>query len=98
MKFSSLIFFLFAISYFPGQKKAEDSIFRKEITITRTKSAPKIDGILDDEVWKNVPIAKDFVELQPENGKPEASAFRTEVKILYVRSRTRKNFKGISRT
>jgi hypothetical protein len=83
MKFSSLIFFLFAISYFPGQKKAEDSIFRKEITITRTKSAPKIDGILDDEVWKNVPIAKDFVELQPENGKPEASAFRTEVKILY---------------
>lgn len=45
--------------------------------------APKIDGILDEEVWKNAPIAGDFIEFQPENGKAEAYAFRTEVRILY---------------
>ena len=77
-----IIFFLIGASTF-SQKKTADSILRKEITISKTGSSPKIDGILDDEAWKNAPIAKNFIEYQPENGKIESHEFRTEVKIFY---------------
>ncbi|MGS0748863.1 DUF5916 domain-containing protein [Halpernia sp. GG3] len=83
MKLFYLISTCFFCQFTFSQKKENDSIIRKEITAIKTSQAPKIDGLLDDEVWKNVPIAKNFVEFQPENGKSEAQEFRTEVKILY---------------
>ncbi len=49
----------------------------------RTETAPVIDGVLDDEVWENAPVAKNFVMWTPDNGKPEPEALRSEVKILY---------------
>ena len=54
---------------------------KKTITITRTNQAPKIDGLLDDACWQNVEIAKDFVQLEPYNGK--APTFPSEVKFVY---------------
>ncbi|SFI08303.1 DUF5916 domain-containing protein [Halpernia frigidisoli] len=83
MRLCYLIFFFIFCQFTFAQKKDNDSIFRKEISAVKTSQAPKIDGILDDEVWQNVPVAKNFVEFQPENGKAEAPEFRTEVKILY---------------
>ena len=41
---------------------------QKKYTPVKTKIAPKIDGLLDDDAWKNVPIATDFVQLQPSAG------------------------------
>ncbi|MBK6265667.1 carbohydrate binding family 9 domain-containing protein [Marivirga sp. S37H4] len=63
--------------------QSADSIPRKNITIQKIINAPKIDGILDDEVWKNAPIATDFVERMPNNGVPAPDSLQTEVKILY---------------
>ena len=83
MKLRIILFCLLIGQVIFAQKKVTDSISRKEITITRTSTAPKIDGILDDEVWKNAPIAKNFVQKDPENGKAEDPNFRTEVKIIY---------------
>ncbi|SEG49608.1 Carbohydrate family 9 binding domain-like [Halpernia humi] len=83
MRIFYLIICLSASSIFFAQKKSEDSIVRKEITAIKVSSAPKIDGILDEEIWKNVPVAQNFVEFQPQNGKAESPDFRTEVKILY---------------
>jgi len=77
---SSLL--LISTLYF-SQKLESDSIIRKQISITKIATPPKIDGILDEEIWKNAAIAKNFVELQPQNGKAEDPQFRTEVKILY---------------
>jgi hypothetical protein len=37
----------------------------------RTLQSPKIDGILDDECWNNVPIATDFIQIRPNPGKIE---------------------------
>ncbi|MBL4676216.1 MAG: carbohydrate binding family 9 domain-containing protein [Mucilaginibacter sp.] len=45
-----------------------------------------MDGILDDKVWENIPIATDFVELQPKAGVHEKPEERTEVKIIYDNS------------
>ncbi|MFC6268760.1 DUF5916 domain-containing protein [Frigoriflavimonas asaccharolytica] len=52
------------------------------ITSKKTSNI-KIDGILDDEAWMNVPVAKNFIERDPNNGAPESEDKRTEVKILY---------------
>lgn len=48
------------------------------VKITR---APRIDGTLDEEVWKNAGVAKDFVTNKPSFGLPASDS--TSVKILY---------------
>lgn len=68
---------------FTGVSQETDSIFRKHITIPRITEAPKIDGVLDDVAWQNAPIAKDFVERNPKNGRPIPDSLSTEVKIIY---------------
>ncbi|SHH55360.1 DUF5916 domain-containing protein [Winogradskyella jejuensis] len=56
---------------------------KKILNIERTTIAPKIDGILNDEVWKNAEIATDFISFQPEIGLKAPKSERTEVKITY---------------
>ncbi len=56
----------------------------KTIRAIRIADAPKIDGILDEEVWKNVPIATDFIQDEPDYMKP--STQKTEVKVVYDNS------------
>ncbi len=75
---------LFLFGFFSAQKSAvTDSISRKKLQAVKKDQSIKIDGILDDEIWKNVPIATNFVERQPNNGRPQADSVKTEVKFLY---------------
>lgn len=53
----------------------------KSISARRTDTAPKIDGILDDDAWKVAPVARDFVQFDPVEGAPPSDL--TEVRILY---------------
>lgn len=55
----------------------------KKLEAVKTNVAPKIDGDLTDEVWKNIPIATDFIENNPVAGRHEKPEERTEVKIIY---------------
>jgi len=55
----------------------------KEIEAIRVTKSPKIDGKLDDAVWENAMIAKDFVMFDPGNGDKEPDHQKTEVKIIY---------------
>ncbi|RLJ69099.1 carbohydrate binding protein with CBM9 domain [Lacinutrix venerupis] len=74
--FSTILFaFVFTISLSAQNKKT--------YTITRTNNAPKIDGVLDDEVWKTAQIATDFVQFKPTAGKIMQKNKRTEVKMSY---------------
>ncbi|AUC81952.1 DUF5916 domain-containing protein [Lacinutrix sp. Bg11-31] len=77
MKLFSIIAFVFLLSF---QVTAQD---KKTYTISRTDKAPKIDGILDDEVWKTAQIATDFIEFRPTVGKIMPENKRTEVKMTY---------------
>lgn len=43
--------------------------------------APKIDGLLDDASWANVPVLSDFIQNYPTYGL--ASSRKTDVKIIY---------------
>ncbi len=76
------LFTVFSVLSF-AQEKVQDSITRKKITAVKLEKAPKIDGNLDDDAWRNIPIAKDFIEFRPNNGKAEDADFKSEVKIAY---------------
>ncbi|WP_298511601.1 DUF5916 domain-containing protein [uncultured Kordia sp.] len=62
---------------------AQDSIPKKTYNIKRTTTPPKIDGILDDEVWKNADIATDFVQFRPAIGNTLPEDQKTIVKMAY---------------
>ncbi len=53
----------------------------KSIQIIRIEEAPKIDGSLDDVIWQTTPIATDFVQRNPDPGKPATN--ETEIQMLY---------------
>lgn len=81
--FITFILLSFSIVKIQAQNIEKDSIQRKRISISKISQAPKIDGILDEEVWKNAPLAQNFIERNPSNGKPEPEDFKTTVKIMY---------------
>lgn len=53
----------------------------RPISITRFTTAPVIDGLMNDDVWRQAAVFKDFLQTQPaENIAPEQA---TEVRIGY---------------
>jgi len=53
----------------------------KQTAALKIKEPIHVDGRLDEAVWEKAPDAGDFIQLQPEKGKPASE--RTTVKILY---------------
>ena len=53
----------------------------KEMYAVRVQTPPVLDGILDDEVWKNVVPNSDFLQFRPYNMAPPAE--KTEVRVIY---------------
>ncbi len=77
-----LTFLIIFVAVF-SQKNESENIIRKKIQANKIVNSPKIDGILDEEVWQNAPVASDFVERKPNNGAKIPENFKTEVKVLY---------------
>ncbi len=75
-----IILFFSLISFLSGYTQSA----QKELQASRVAEAPVIDGKLDESVWKNADIAKDFVMLRPGDGDSEPDGQKTEVKIVYT--------------
>ena len=74
-------FILFCFfSFFVGTSQ---NIKRKTLVATRISTPPKIDGLLNDVVWQNLPVAKNFTMIDPGDGDPEPKDQKTEVKVAY---------------
>ena len=56
---------------------------KKTYQITRTETAPNIDGVLDESLWSNLQVATDFIQFRPDVGKSPTKEKRTEVKMCY---------------
>ncbi|QHI35569.1 hypothetical protein IMCC3317_09150 [Kordia antarctica] len=56
---------------------------KKQLAIARTTEAPKIDGILDDAVWKTAKEATGFTQFRPNVGVPDTEENKTVVKMTY---------------
>jgi len=76
------IFLLFFLFYFPHLLYAQAD--KKLVSAISVSKPPKIDGILDEEAWLTAPLANDFVQRFPYNGRP--ATFLTEVRFLYDNS------------
>ncbi|MCH3883002.1 MULTISPECIES: DUF5916 domain-containing protein [Tenacibaculum] len=76
--------FLLVILFFSGENYAQEiNTNRKKIDATRISNSPKIDGDLNDNAWKNAPIANNFIMMRPTNGDAEPASHKTEVKLVY---------------
>lgn len=55
-----------------------------DFQVARTSAPPKIDGVLDDEVWKQAPLPTgDWVSYNPVRGDKMSADLRTEVHVAY---------------
>lgn len=79
--FLSLALLLYAASGLAQAGPTTDAN-RKTGYAVRAEKAPRLDGNLDDECWKNAPVMQDFTTNSPNFGKP--SAEKTEVRIVYT--------------
>jgi hypothetical protein len=74
-RFFLTLFVVFVLSNVQAQ------IQRREVQTSKTDQTIKIDGRLDETVWKNTKGTGSFVQLEPYNGRP--SIQKTEVKLVY---------------
>jgi len=80
MKKTGFLLFIFCwIPLFMLAQEGKKTVFALPVSVS-----PKIDGILDEEAWSKAPVAGEFIQRRPFNGKP--TAFRTEVRFLYDNS------------
>ncbi|MCK9423712.1 MAG: carbohydrate binding family 9 domain-containing protein [Bacteroidales bacterium] len=74
--FISLFFFTCLLTFAQPAKKT--------INAVPVSSSPKIDGVLDDAIWQSAPVATDFVQRIPYNGKP--AIFTSYIRFAYDNS------------
>jgi hypothetical protein len=65
----------------PAGPKATAAVVRRQLAATRTATAIKLDGVLDEAAWGSAPVANKFIEQRPRPGRPER--LPTEVRVLY---------------
>lgn len=79
-----LRFWLLLLLFAPALLRAgsiDTSIVRKNMEAVRINGSPRIDGYLDDEVWKSAGTATSFIQNSPVEGANVS--FQTEVHVLY---------------
>jgi hypothetical protein len=72
--------FLLVILFFAITSAIAD-VVPKTYNTVRLTAPVKIDGLLSDEGWKNIPVAGEFIQLDPTEGNPITQ--KTEVRIAY---------------
>lgn len=55
---------------------------KKSLVAHATADAIVLDGLLDEQAWKDAPVGDAFVQREPDTGK--ASSQRTEVRVVYT--------------
>jgi hypothetical protein len=68
----------------PGQPAAaagQSSLERPSVRAVRVDRAPRIDGVIDEQVWQAASPIDQFVQQEPHEGEPATE--RTEVRIIY---------------
>ncbi|MGH9386112.1 MAG: DUF5916 domain-containing protein [Vicinamibacterales bacterium] len=72
---------LFTITSMPAAASDQASRERPAVQATQANEAPKIDGVLDDAVWKTATPIEKFTQQEPREGQPATD--RTEVRVVY---------------
>lgn len=78
MRFSLVSTLLLLLTSVTGIAQAQKTLQAKRIT-----SPPKIDGVLNDEIWKSLPSYSDFYMLEPSNEGKASEQVQTTVQLAY---------------
>ncbi len=76
--FLSVSFAFFCAGYVFSQ-----TINPRQLPAKRTNQKVKIDGLLNDEAWKDAALMTDMIEFRPTPGKKESFENRTEMWLMY---------------
>lgn len=81
--YKTLIFILLYFSIISNgySESADSTILKRTYTTAFAKTAPVIDGMMNDECWNTVSWTSDFIQSQPVENKPPS--FQTAFKVLY---------------
>jgi hypothetical protein len=77
----TFIITLLPLSNTLAQDQKKQTVPKKQLEVQRVITPPKIDGILDDDVWQQAPIATNFIQSKPNPGTK--AKHPTEVRVLY---------------
>ena len=69
----------------PAPAAAQSSRERVFVDAVAVGQPPRVDGTLDEAVWRDAQVIDTFVQQEPNEGQPASD--RTEVRVLYDRSR-----------
>lgn len=75
-----LLLCLHANAQTPGPKQPPAP---KQLTANRTNKAVKIDGLVNDDAWKDAALMTNLVEFRPTVGAIEKTATRTDAYLMY---------------
>jgi hypothetical protein len=78
-----VLFVCLSIFTLQAQNSTTQKISKKTYNTHRITTAPTIDGILDDNIWAEIPEATNFVMTQPGDGTPSRTTHPTIVKLAY---------------
>lgn len=70
-------------SFVQSQSAAREKHLQKTYQAQKVAKAPTIDGMLNDSVWNGVPVATNFVMVEPGDGTPSRDTHPTRVKLIY---------------
>jgi len=79
-----IILFIYILSASGSTYAQEKEIVHPGKTMTAIRvnpETPKIDGILDDEVWQHAPASGDLLQVDPKEGEPATE--KTTIQIVY---------------
>ena len=62
-------------------EEEQSSAYRTATAIRINNASPKLDGILNDEIWKTAPLHEGFRQREPDEGEPASE--RTTFQIAY---------------
>ncbi|MFH1159658.1 MAG: DUF5916 domain-containing protein [bacterium] len=75
---------LFILVFLPLTLAGISQAPRKIVQAVPIKETIKIDGVLDETSWQLAPVATDFIQQRPYNGKPASQ--RSEIRFMYDNS------------
>jgi hypothetical protein len=77
----SLVCGLAEVNPASAQQPQSPNNLTREFRASRTAKPPAIDGQLSDEAWKQAQVLTNFIQEDPEEGKPATE--QTEVRVVY---------------
>lgn len=79
----SLVILQVIYSQTKENQEVDSLLSKKTYQIQFVQSPPVIDGLVDDPVWQDIPIATDFFMFKPGNGDKAPENYKTEVRLAY---------------